>query len=240
MDNIIDVLFQEAVGLGTEAVKIWLSGGWAMVAIALLAVLLFAIGMHVFLRLRFTGYLSIAESVWRKWIEHPAERRGPVGDILDLVTGEAASLEDTRVYFRQLRTTDMAPFERELRVMRVCVGAAPLVGLLGTVTGMLATFNALSSGSGGEKTMEMVAAGISEALITTETGLVVALTGLFFQYLLDRTFGRCKAFLERLETVCTQKLHRVVRGNEEARVYRVAQERVVSAFSEKLRERALG
>ena len=70
--------------------------------------------------------------------------------------------------------------------MKICVSAAPLMGLLGTVTGMLATFAALASGSGGDKTMSLVAEGISEALITTETGLVIALPGLFLQYQLTR------------------------------------------------------
>ena len=73
---------------------------------------------------------------------------------------------------------------------------------------MLATFGALASGSGGEKTMALVAEGISEALITTETGLVVALPGLFFQYQLVRKHERYKAFLAHLETVTTQAIYR--------------------------------
>jgi biopolymer transport protein ExbB len=91
--------------------------------------------------------------------------------------------------------------------MRICVSAAPLLGLLGTVTGMLGTFGALATGSGGEKTMGLVAEGISEALITTETGLVIALPGLFFQYHLTRKHERYKAFLAHLETVCAQAVH---------------------------------
>jgi biopolymer transport protein ExbB len=73
---------------------------------------------------------------------------------------------------------------------------------------MLATFNALAEGSGGDQTMAMIAKGISEALITTEAGLVVALPGLFFQYFLARKFERYRAFLAHLETVCTQALHK--------------------------------
>jgi biopolymer transport protein ExbB len=56
--------------------------------------------------------------------------------------------------------------------------------------------------------MGMIAKGISEALITTETGLVVALPGLFFRYQLVRKHERYKAFLAHLETVCTQKLYK--------------------------------
>jgi biopolymer transport protein ExbB len=101
--------------------------------------------------------------------------------------------------------------------MKVCVSAAPLLGLLGTVTGMLATFGALASGSGGDKTMGLVASGISEALVTTETGLIIALPGLFFQYQLSRQLDRYKAFLAHLQTVCTQNVYRRLRDEEPSR-----------------------
>jgi biopolymer transport protein ExbB len=92
--------------------------------------------------------------------------------------------------------------------MRRAVGTAPLLGLLGTVTGMLATFSALALGAGSDKTMELIAGGISEALITTETGLVIALPGLFFQYHLARERDRYEAFIAHLHTVCAQYFHR--------------------------------
>jgi biopolymer transport protein ExbB len=193
-----------------QATAIWLSGGWAMVAIAVIALVMFGMGMHTHLKLRQKGFQSVAEKTWRRWIDHPEERKGRIGKLLDFVT-TGRSLKETAVLFRQLRLNETTPFERDLRVMKTCVGAAPLVGLLGTVTGMLATFGALASGGGGEKTMGLVAEGISEALITTETGLVIALPGLFLQYQLGRRFERYKAFLAHLETVCTQSLYRRLR-----------------------------
>ena len=96
------------------------------------------------------------------------------------------------IEFEHFRTNEIAPFERDLKFMKTSITAAPLLGLLGTVTGMLSTFNALAIGSGGQKTMGLVAKGISEALITTETGLVIALLGLFFQYLLSGQYERYK------------------------------------------------
>ena len=193
-----------------QATHIWLSGGWAMVAIALIAVVMFGLGMHTHLKLKEKGFQSVSEKTWRRWIDHAGERKGRIGKLLDFVT-VGHSLKETAILFEQLRLNEAAPFERDLRVMKTCVGAAPLVGLLGTVTGMLATFGALSSGSGGDKTMGLVAEGISEALVTTETGLVIALPGLFLQYQLSRTFESYKAFLAHLETVCTQSLYRRLR-----------------------------
>jgi biopolymer transport protein ExbB len=71
---------------------------------------------------------------------------------------------------------------------------------------MLATFQALASGSGGQKTMDMVAGGISEALITTETGLIIALPGLILQHHLTRERDRYQAFLAHVESACAQTL----------------------------------
>jgi len=193
--------------LWNQAVSIWLSGGWGMVALALNALALFALGTHVFLRLRAKGFLSVSEKTWRHWIDHPEQRRGPIGQLLNAVTG-AQSLKQNAVFFAELQTTEIVPFERDLRLMKICVGSAPLLGLLGTVTGMLATFGALASGSGGDKTMGLVAKGISEALVTTETGLIIALPGLFLQYQLSRQLERYKAFLAHLETICSQQIYR--------------------------------
>ena len=94
------------------------------------------------------------------------------------------------------------------------VSTAPLLGLLGTVTGMLATFYALAEGSGGQQTMDMIAAGISEALITTETGLIIALPGLFFQFRLSREKDMYATYLARLETACMQHFLKHHKGAE--------------------------
>lgn len=208
-------LFQQAITLWEQAVGIWLSGGWGMMALAINALFMFSLGMHVMFKLRAKGYRSVPEKTWRRWIDEPEKRRGPIGELLDFVTG-AVSLKQTQVYFEELRSTEIVPFERDLRVMKICVHAAPLLGLLGTVTGMLATFGALASGSGGEKTMGMVAEGISQALVTTETGLIIALPGLFFQYHLARNLDRYRTFLTHLETICTQKMYQHQCEQEEA------------------------
>jgi biopolymer transport protein ExbB len=79
-------------------------------------------------------------------------------------------------------------FNRSLNDYLAIIGAlaavAPLLGLLGTVTGMIGAFDILSIfGTGNAKGM---AGGISEALITTQTGLLVAIPGLYMKGFLDR------------------------------------------------------
>jgi biopolymer transport protein ExbB len=178
-----------------------------MVALAITALAIFSLGIHVLLQLWEKGHRSMKEETLQLWLAHSEKRRGPIGALLDFVAG-AKSIKGVSVCFDELRTTEIVPFQRDLRVMKICVSAAPLLGLLGTVTGMLSTFGALASGSGGEKTMGLVAEGISEALITTETGLIIALPGLFFQYLLTRNLERYRGFLAHLETMTTQFVYR--------------------------------
>jgi biopolymer transport protein ExbB len=235
MNDLIQATGARVADFWGQAVDIWLDGGWAMVPIAIIAFVMFAMGMHIHLRLQRKLRITVSEDTWRRWFDNPNERSGELGEMLDLVSG-GHSLEETTHFFEQLRATQCAPFERDLRVMRVCVSAAPLVGLLGTVTGMLATFGALADGGGGSKTMNMVAGGISEALITTETGLVIALPGLFFQYQLTRRFGAYKTFLAHLETVCTQIVHRDASAARQRSARRVAAAWVVETLRARLRD----
>ncbi len=73
---------------------------------------------------------------------------------------------------------------RSLPLIGVLAAVAPLLGLLGTVTGMMGTFEVMAQfGTGNAKGM---AGGISEALITTETGLIIAIPGLYMKNFLDR------------------------------------------------------
>ena len=83
-----------------------------------------------------------------------------------------------------------------LAVIGVLAAIAPLLGLLGTVTGMIAAFDVLAIfGTGNAKAL---AGGISEALITTQTGLLVAIPGLYMKGFLDR---RADNLTQRITTV---------------------------------------
>ena len=72
---------------------------------------------------------------------------------------------------------------------------APLLGLLGTVSGMITTFDVIAVyGTGNARAL---AGGISEALITTETGLVIAVPGLFFVSFLSRQSAELATRIQR-------------------------------------------
>jgi biopolymer transport protein ExbB len=72
--------------------------------------------------------------------------------------------------------------ERFLGTLGTIAAISPLLGLLGTVTGMIQAFNAITSGGAGDP--RILAGGIGEALITTAAGLIVAIPALFgYRYL---------------------------------------------------------
>jgi len=88
-----------------------------------------------------------------------------------------AAGEPFRKVYRECREAELDAYPRSFTLLAGLVAAAPLLGLLGTVLGMIETFTAV--GSGGADTARLVAAGISKALITTQAGLAIAVAGTF-------------------------------------------------------------
>lgn len=82
---------------------------------------------------------------------------------------------------------ELARFQQGMATLDTCITAAPLLGLLGTVTGMMRTFGALGGGDIGGA-MGAITGGVAEALIATMCGLAIAIMGLFpYNYLNART-----------------------------------------------------
>lgn len=80
--------------------------------------------------------------------------------------------------FMRAANRELARLQQGLPVLDTCITAAPLLGLLGTVTGMMATFGALGDGDIGASA-GAITGGVGEALIATAAGLVIAIIGLF-------------------------------------------------------------
>jgi biopolymer transport protein ExbB len=78
--------------------------------------------------------------------------------------------------------------ERNIALIQTCVALCPLLGLLGTVTGMVEVFEVMAiSGSGNPRSM---ASGVSKATIPTMAGMVAALSGIAMSTYLLRKAGR--------------------------------------------------
>ena len=99
------------------------------------------------------------------------------------------------------QTTEL---EKGMSLLGTVVNAAPQLGLLGTVTGMIAAFSALTRN--GTSTAKIVAGGISEALYTTAFGLIVAIPALAFYNYFNR---RIDVIVAEMERAALQFLSRV-------------------------------
>ncbi len=185
-------------------VEVWLSGGWVMVPLVFLAFIIYFTAMEMMLFFRRGNHDRVPEAQYEKWIDDPAMGEGHVGEIISYVRDETANSNDeVRNRFMEIATAALPVVDSRLMFLNILVTVAPLLGLLGTVIGMLSTFKALSSGSG--KTIDLVAEGISEALITTQTGLVIAIPGYLLVAMIQKKRNQYAAFLVRLESLVLQR-----------------------------------
>ncbi|MBW2095221.1 MAG: DUF3450 family protein [Deltaproteobacteria bacterium] len=88
------------------------------------------------------------------------QHRGDPSEVVESALSEAMLREAPRL-------------ERFLGALKVCAAVAPLLGLLGTVTGMINTFQVITTHGTGDP--RLMAGGISEAMVTTQVGLAVAI-----------------------------------------------------------------
>lgn len=117
---------------------------------------------------------------------------------------ESVELVEEVMYESMLNT--QPKLERFLNIIAVTAAIAPLLGLLGTVTGIIKTFKLMNVFGAGDP--KPLISGISEALITTELGLVLAIPALIIHALLSRKVAGAMAHLEKLAVAFVNGLSR--------------------------------
>jgi biopolymer transport protein ExbB len=114
------------------------------------------------------------------------EQNSPLGRLL--AAGLANRHRSRELIMERLEDTGRHvahELERYLNTLGTIAGVSPLLGLLGTVTGIIKAFNAINAGSGGDP--RMMSGGIAEALVATAAGLCVAIPSLIaYRYLRGR------------------------------------------------------
>ncbi len=112
--------------------------------------------------------------------------------------------------FSFARRSVLDPVDRRIRFYAILVGLCPLLGLLGTVAGMTSTFEGIAR-PGLSNLSDEVAGGISEALVTTQAGLLVAIPGMMLLALLRRGRDRVALlFYEKEAQALEREQRRVV------------------------------
>jgi biopolymer transport protein ExbB len=132
---------------------------------------------------------ALAEKDFARAEKACAQRRGPVAAVLLVGINKYRRLVELGKSETEIEVSvnksmeDYAPhvmeaLERRLNLLILVASIAPLLGMTGTVTGMIRSFNSMAGASGLEG--GAVAAGISEALITTAAGLLIAIPCVVF------------------------------------------------------------
>jgi biopolymer transport protein ExbB len=135
----------------------------------------------------------------------PIQSRGLRSQLVAEFLEERSGAWDVdREILRQCAMRQRWRLTRYLAVIAVLAGAAPLMGLLGTVLGMIETFDVIALfGTGNARAL---ASGISVALVTTQTGLLIAIPGLFFSGTLARQSRNLSTRLDEIVAILDRTL----------------------------------
>jgi len=200
-------------------VDILISGGPVMIPLGILSMVAFAIIIERLWILRRGNFLQaaivqtlsglLASNKYRGAIDYCRRHPGPFADLVTaLVENRRAPYEELKEILEDTGRLQLMGLQRGLPALATIVAGAPLLGLLGTVIGMIKIFAVVATA--GSSINEQLSAGISQALITTATGLVIAIPALFIHsYLESRAIG----ILSDIEAQILDFLH-LVREHE--------------------------
>ena len=120
-------------------------------------------------------YMSHKKSGFAK--DNELNDKGPKGEALAyFLHNRRFDPESDRIMWEAAVQRQISPLNRHMSAILILAAVAPLLGLLGTVTGMVDTFRVI--GMEGTGNPQALASGIEEALVTTQTGLLIAIPGL--------------------------------------------------------------
>ena len=160
---------------------------------------------YVIIAIAIIGLLIVAERLYKlTMVERGINRQrksdapnpdNPLGRIIEVYTKHKT--ENTDVLERKIDEAilkETPTLEKRLAIIKILAGIAPLLGLLGTVTGMIATFQSITLFGAGDP--KLMAGGISQALITTVLGLTAAIPLILLHSVVASKSKRCVNILE--------------------------------------------
>ncbi|MBE0483724.1 MAG: MotA/TolQ/ExbB proton channel family protein [Bacterioplanes sp.] len=192
------------------------SGGWMMIPIIIASILALAITVERFWTLRPAQIApsDLLSRVWG-WMKNKQldsvrikelRNSSPLGRVL------AAGLINSRhgrqimkESIEEVASHEIHEMERYLNALGTIAAVAPLMGLLGTVIGMIKVFAEIMVVGTGQASM--LAGGISEALVTTAAGLLIAIPALICHRILQRRVDELVVFMEQEAIKLVDVLH---------------------------------
>src|SRR5260370_21730678 len=127
-----------------------------------------------------------------------------------------ATKQETLEVVQSRARQEIVRLESGLFVLEIVVGIAPLLGLLGAVTGLVKVFSNIGSGSMSTADLKGIAAGIGEALSTTILGLAIAIPALVaFSYFSRRV----ERLAVEMESLLTDLIEKIFHGGKQRESY---------------------
>ena len=202
-------------------VDILISGGPVMIPLGVLSLVALAIIIERLWVLRRSNFLEnatvqtlsglLASDKFQGSIDFCRRHPGPFTDLVTaLVENRYAPYDELKEILEDTGRLQLMGLQRGLPALGTIVAGAPLLGLLGTVIGMIKIFSVVATAGSG--ITEQLSSGISQALITTATGLVIAIPALFVHSYLE---SRALSILADIEAQILDFLH-LVREHERA------------------------
>ena len=186
-----------------DSINVILSGGWVMIPLFLLGLIAFYTAGRLWLFFARGNFRKLPIPKCEEWVRDSSKAEGTVGEMIRYSQDGSNSIGDIQDRFAEIRTAEIPRLQQNITFLQIMVNTAPLLGLLGTVLGMLTTFNGIALG-GSESTTSIVAGGIQVALVTTQMGLCLAIPGYVFVYFLKQKVIDYESFLVRLESISLQ------------------------------------
>jgi len=150
---------------------------------------------------RFLDRLRDGEMDRGKAREMCRENRSPIANLFAVAVNHSGQhATEIRAAVSEAAQSELYHLRRRVRALNGIATLAPLLGLFGTVIGMIEAFAALSMQTGGGKT-ELLAKGISLALVATASGLCIAIVAAASYYFL---LGRLDRIVQEMDVLCTE------------------------------------
>jgi biopolymer transport protein ExbB len=192
------------------------AGGWMMIPLILASIIAVAICIERFWTLQSTKVAPkhLLAQVW-SWIKNneldgtrlkQLKQNSHLGAILAAGLSNSKHGRDiTKEAIEQAASSAIHEMERFLSTLGTIAAVAPLMGLLGTVIGMISVFNAIMAQGTGNA--GVLAGGISEALVTTAAGMMIAIPALVFHRIFQRRIEEIIVLMEQEAVKLVDVLH---------------------------------
>ena len=189
----------------TSIIKTFQAGGFVMWPLLFFSVAVVALSIErlIFWRKTMGRQRNFVQRFFTAYREYPQLRPQELNRDQDLPLARifmaalslpSPTVEDFRLALETESQAELPGMNRFAEIFDSIVTLSPLLGLLGTVTGLMGSFEALSAG--GASSTNSISAGISEALITTAAGLIVAIFASIVASIFRSCYQRQLTFLQ--------------------------------------------